>query len=91
MTAAWTPCTCGEYYCNIHQTHAYECECPVIDDWDHSPYEVTMSAPKSNQSRQASFKARMKDAGLVRVEAWVPKDKKAELLAYVEQLKEIKK
>jgi len=42
---------------------------------------------KSNQSRQSSFKARQKEAGLVRVEVWIPKDKKAELLSTAERMR----
>jgi len=43
--------------------------------------------PKSNQSRQAAFKARMRNAGFVQVSVWIPKDKKAELNKFVESLK----
>jgi hypothetical protein len=39
---AWVPCDCcGEYLCTIHETHAYECECPPIDDWEVDPYTET--------------------------------------------------
>ena len=47
-----------------------------------------MPAPKSNQSRQAAFKAKQKKSGLIRVEVWIPEDKKVELISYVEKLKE---
>ena len=40
---------------------------------------------KSNQSRQAAFKARQAKAGLVRVEVWIPEAKKAELLEFVQK------
>ena len=42
---------------------------------------------KTNQSRQSAFKARQIAAGLVRVEVWIPKDRKADVLAYVESVK----
>ena len=38
---AWVPCDCCEnYLCNIHGSHAHDCECPAIDDWpaDVDPY-----------------------------------------------------
>jgi hypothetical protein len=31
---AWTPCDgCEDFYCQIHQVHAYDCECPAVEDW----------------------------------------------------------
>ncbi len=81
----WTPCDCGEFFCNIHHVHAHECECPPVDEWKYSPYEVIMK-PKSNQSRQSEFKARQKKAGLIRVEVWIPKSKKAEFNKLVAKL-----
>ena len=44
---------------------------------------------KTNQSRQADFKARQAKAGLVRVEVWIPEDRKVELISYVESLKSV--
>lgn len=33
-TPAWIPCPdCDEYYCTIHKMHAWECECPPVEDW----------------------------------------------------------
>jgi len=30
----WAPCDCcDEFVCNIHGVHAFECECPPIDEW----------------------------------------------------------
>ena len=36
----WEPCECcDEFGCNIHQAHAFECDCPAIEDWeDLDPY-----------------------------------------------------
>jgi DNA (cytosine-5)-methyltransferase 1 len=35
----WEPCDCcDEFVCNIHQTHAFECPCPAIEEWDGDPY-----------------------------------------------------
>lgn len=36
--AAWQKCDCGEFWCNIHRAHAFECACPPIDEWTQSPY-----------------------------------------------------
>lgn len=36
---AWIPCPdCEDYWCTIHNCHAFECECPPIDEWDYDPY-----------------------------------------------------
>jgi len=43
---------------------------------------------KNNKSRQAEFKARQRKSGLVQCAVWIPKDKKAELLAFVESMKD---
>jgi len=37
--ATWTPCDCGEYWCNRHGMHAHECECPPLEEWSTNPYE----------------------------------------------------
>jgi len=39
--------------------------------------------PKSNQSRQSEFKTRQRKAGLIQIAVWIPKDRKADVLAYV--------
>lgn len=38
--AAWVPCGgCDDFYCRIHQAHAYDCACPAIEEWgDVDPY-----------------------------------------------------
>ena len=37
--APWIPCLCcEEYWCTIHQEHAFECPCPEIEEWPRSPY-----------------------------------------------------
>lgn len=34
LVPAWAKCECCEdYLCNIHHTHAHECDCPSIDEW----------------------------------------------------------
>lgn len=31
---AWIKCdTCDEFFCTLHDCHAYECDCPDIDAW----------------------------------------------------------
>lgn len=38
---AWVPCGCCEsHWCNRHERHAYECECPPVEEWGESPYSV---------------------------------------------------
>lgn len=35
----WVPCPCCEnYWCNLHEKHAYDCPCPPIEEWNESPY-----------------------------------------------------
>jgi DNA (cytosine-5)-methyltransferase 1 len=37
--APWIPCRCcDEYWCNVHQAHAFECPCPPREAWPASPY-----------------------------------------------------
>lgn len=36
---AWVPCNgCEEFWCSVHNQHAWECDCPPIDEWDVDPY-----------------------------------------------------
>lgn len=36
---AWVPCPgCGNYWCRLHQQHAYDCPCPAVEDWPVDPY-----------------------------------------------------
>lgn len=37
---AWSDCLddCGNYWCEWHNKHAYECDCPEVDEWDCDPY-----------------------------------------------------
>lgn len=35
---AWEPCDCEEWWCNIHGCHAFECDCPPVEEWPTSPY-----------------------------------------------------
>lgn len=35
----WESCNCcDEFYCHVHQRHAWECECPEIEEWTIDPY-----------------------------------------------------
>ena len=40
MKPAWIPCPggCGEFWCTIHRMHAFECDCPPIEEWTSDPY-----------------------------------------------------
>lgn len=36
---AWEQCgCCDEFWCNIHDMHAFECDCPPIEEWNSDPY-----------------------------------------------------
>lgn len=49
---AWIPCPggCGEFWCTIHRTHVFECECPAIEEWKCDPY-----APKDKMPQRAKL------------------------------------
>jgi hypothetical protein len=37
--AAWVQCPyCELFWCNLHQMHAADCDCPPIEQWAHDPY-----------------------------------------------------
>jgi DNA (cytosine-5)-methyltransferase 1 len=40
IAPAWAACGdgCGDFWCNSHQMHAYDCPCPPIEEWEHDPY-----------------------------------------------------
>ncbi len=42
----WVECAdgCGEWWCIEHGEHAFECPCPPIEDWSHSPYDPGRTA-----------------------------------------------
>lgn len=44
---AWIPCPeeCGDFWCNIHQQHTGDCECPPIDEWENDPYGMQLEGP----------------------------------------------
>jgi DNA (cytosine-5)-methyltransferase 1 len=46
VVPAWTECPdCGDFWCNLHGEHAYDCPCPPVDDWaefDLSPYDPSV-------------------------------------------------
>lgn len=40
MVPLWQRCQCCEdYWCNIHHMHAYDCDCPPVEDFGIYPYE----------------------------------------------------
>ncbi len=40
MVPVWQRCPCCEdYWCNIHHMHAYDCDCPSVEEFDRYPYE----------------------------------------------------
>jgi len=42
---------------------------------------------KSNAERQREFKSKQRELGMVQVAVWIPKDKKKEVLEYIDSLK----
>lgn len=39
MSAAWVRCPhCENYWCRIHDRHAFECDCPPVEEWSVDPY-----------------------------------------------------
>jgi DNA (cytosine-5)-methyltransferase 1 len=50
-TPAWVECPeeCGDYWCNIHQQHTGDCECPPIDEWETDPYGMQLEGPAAKQ------------------------------------------
>jgi len=36
----WTKCGhCEGWLCWLHRMHVHDCQCPPVEDWEHSPYE----------------------------------------------------
>ena len=50
-TPAWVECPeeCGDYWCNIHEQHTGDCDCPPIDEWVTDPYGMQTEGPAANQ------------------------------------------
>jgi hypothetical protein len=47
QTPAWIPCPCCEdFWCTLHNMHAYECKCPPVEEWKGSPYKSGGSADR---------------------------------------------
>ncbi len=39
ISPAWERCPCCEnFWCNRHQMHAHDCDCPPIEKWEPTPY-----------------------------------------------------
>ena len=72
---AWVRCPCCEnFWCTIHQRHAFECDCPPIEEWTSNPYgERTM--PMTRQKNM-----RLDDLTLLRLEHLAAKWSQAEPL-----------
>jgi hypothetical protein len=53
LMPAWIPCPCcGEFWCSRHGLHAFECDCPPIEDWEDDPYsEPPMPKAKDPNDR----------------------------------------
>ena len=42
---AWLPCDdgCDDFWCRIHDMHAYDCDCPAIEAWETDPYTTPVA------------------------------------------------
>jgi hypothetical protein len=50
-SAAWVPCPCCEnFHCTIHETHAHDCPCPPVEEWESDPYSVAAPSLKLVQA-----------------------------------------
>lgn len=39
MIPAWERCLhCNEFWCNVHEDHAFMCSCPAVEEWPVDPY-----------------------------------------------------
>lgn len=54
----WTKCEdCDEYWCEDHEEHAHDCDCPPVEVWaevglnpyDHDLHELCIAIAKSGQ------------------------------------------
>ena len=42
----WVPCPCCEnWVCRIHGSHAHDCECPPVDEWEAAGSSPYIAAP----------------------------------------------
>jgi len=89
ISPAWTPCDCGEFYCNIHQQHASECDCPPIDEWDTDPYSEPIMKPASSKDRQAAFKQRQLDKGYVRRGIYATPSEHEQIKVYLAEIRKL--
>ena len=49
--AAWIPCPdCDDFWCNVHEMHTGDCECPPIDEWETDPYGMQLDGPAARQA-----------------------------------------
>ena len=53
---AWTRCHfCPEWWCVIHNLHAFECPCPPIEEWEVDPYSE--QPPEASEEEDAEHQA----------------------------------
>lgn len=57
----WKPCACGEFWCTAHRTHAFECECPPIEEWTTDPYGSKKGGRGSAKTGRRFFLRRSHD------------------------------
>ena len=46
LKPAWQRCECcDDFWCNIHEMHTGDCDCPPIDEWETDPYGNQIEGP----------------------------------------------
>lgn len=52
-TPDWIPCAdaCGDFWCNVHDRHVYDCGCPEIQEWSRDPYTTVPALRLSGVER----------------------------------------
>jgi len=53
----WRPCcSCEKYWCELHQEHVHECECPPVEKWPQDVQPYLPDQYQGNQSRQQLYR-----------------------------------
>ena len=68
--------------------HAFECECPAIDDWDTDPYQETeMKKNPSRPATQQKYRDKQMANGKVQFNLWVTAAEKAVILKLLAEMR----
>lgn len=55
VTPCWRVCvSCGDYWCEAHELHVYDCPCPPAEEWNVWPYlEMQMTPQEIEEAAEA--------------------------------------